>query len=115
MERLLGTEKERSLLEEVRVLVRTALAEPQRRVVGRYFFQHMTEREIARELGVSRQVVNQHLYGAARGGHRVGGAIAKLRKLARRLGLGWSAARSLLASVFVAATIRDGRILWQRS
>jgi hypothetical protein len=50
---------------------------------------HMTERGIARDFGVSRQVVNQHLYGAARGGHRVGGAIAKRRKAARRRGLGW--------------------------
>ena len=89
MERLFGREKERSLLEEVRVLVRTTLTEPQRRVAERYFFHHMTERENVRELGVSRQVVNQHLYGAACGGHRVGGAIAKLRKVARRRGLGW--------------------------
>lgn len=88
-ERLARREREPLLVDELRRLMSTALTERQRQVVERYFLAHLTEEEVAAELGIARQVVNQHLYGIRRGGRRVGGAIARLRKEAQRHGLDW--------------------------
>ena len=45
------------------------------------------QREIVQQLGIAQQVVSKHLFGALRSGRRVGGAMAKLRKLAEALGI----------------------------
>ena len=45
-----------------------------------FFFEGLSQSEIARRLGVSQQVVQKRLYGAKRGGVIVGGAVAKLRE-----------------------------------
>jgi DNA-directed RNA polymerase specialized sigma24 family protein len=69
-------------VEQLRTIIATRLTERQRDIVERYFFLGQTEAEIAAELGIAQQVVSKHLFGALRAGRRVGGAIAKLRKLA---------------------------------
>ena len=69
-------------LEQLRTIITTRLTERQRDIVERYFFLGQTEAEIAVDLGIAQQVVSKHLFGALRAGRRVGGAIAKLRKLA---------------------------------
>src|SRR5262249_11789129 len=59
----------------VRAAVATALTDKQRQVVEAYFFEGLSQGEIARRLGVTQQVVQKRLYGAPRGGRIVGGAI----------------------------------------
>lgn len=68
-------------------LIETRLTDRQREIVQAYFFRGLSEADIALELGIAQQVVSKHLYGALRTGRRVGGAIAKLRKLAEELGI----------------------------
>jgi predicted DNA-binding protein (UPF0251 family) len=63
----------------VRHAVATALTDKQREAVELYFFEGLSQAAIARRLGVSQQVIQKRLYGAARGGVTVGGAIARLR------------------------------------
>jgi len=69
-------------VELLRIIIATRLTDRQRDIVERYFFLGQTEAEIAADLGIAQQVVSKHLFGALRAGRRVGGAIAKLRKLA---------------------------------
>jgi len=68
------------MMPRVRVLMRERLTERQEQIVRPYFLDQMTEREIARLLGISTSSVSQHLFGKLRNGKRVGGAIPKLRK-----------------------------------
>lgn len=63
----------------VREAVQSVLTEKQREAVELFFFEGLSQSEIARRLGISQQVVQRRLYGAPRGGAVVGGAIAKLR------------------------------------
>ena len=67
----------------VRVAVRTALTEKQREAVELFFFEGLSQSDIARRLGISQQVVQKRLFGAPRGGTVVGGALAKLREALR--------------------------------
>ncbi len=77
----------RGLAEAVREAVATALTDKQREVVEACFFEGLSQGEIARRLGITQQVVDKRLYGATRGGKRVGGAISRLREaLAPRFG-----------------------------
>lgn len=64
----------------VRLAVQTALTEKQREAVELFFFEGLSQSEIARRLGISQQVVQKRLFGAPRGGTVVGGALAKLRE-----------------------------------
>jgi RNA polymerase sigma factor (sigma-70 family) len=83
-------QKQRLLDEAVanlRTIIETGLTPRQREIVQMYFFDGRTEAEIAQQLGIAQQVVSRHLYGALRSGRRVGGAMAKLRKLAEELGI----------------------------
>ncbi len=57
----------------------TALTERQRQAVRLYYFEGLSEAAIARQLGVSQQVVHRRIHGARRGGRRIGGALARLR------------------------------------
>ncbi|WP_437678134.1 sigma factor-like helix-turn-helix DNA-binding protein [Sorangium sp. So ce131] len=68
------------LHEAVRAAVATALTAKQREVVEAYFFDGLSQGEIARRLGVAQQVVQKRLFGAPRGGQRVGGAMLRLRR-----------------------------------
>ena len=72
---------------QLQALIETRLTDRQREVVQAYFFRGLSEADIALELGIAQQVVSKHLFGALRTGRRVGGAIAKLRKLAEELGI----------------------------
>lgn len=63
----------------VRAAVASALTDRQRRMVEGYFFEGLSQGELARELDVSQQVVQKALFGAVRGGKRVGGALSRLR------------------------------------
>jgi RNA polymerase sigma factor (sigma-70 family) len=64
----------------VRRAVATALTGKQRDAVELFFFEGLSQSEIARRCGVSQQVIHKRLYGAMRDGVIVGGAIAKLRE-----------------------------------
>lgn len=72
---------------QLRAIIETGLTPRQRDVVQAYFFEGRTEAEIAQQLGIAQQVVSRHLFGALRAGRRVGGAMAKLRRLAEELGI----------------------------
>ena len=74
-------------VEQIRELIRTRLTPRQQQVVEMYFYQNQTQQEIAQALDISQQVVSKHLFGALRDGRRVGGALAKLRKSAEKLGI----------------------------
>lgn len=63
----------------VRRAVEHTLTGKQRQAVELFFFEGLSQSEIARQLGVSQQVIQKRLYGASRGGAIIGGAIAKLR------------------------------------
>lgn len=81
--RLWGDEAEppgrAALRAAVRDAVATALTDKQREVVEAYFFEGLSQGEIARRLGITQQVVQKRLFGAARGGRMVGGAMLRLR------------------------------------
>ena len=62
-------------------IVRSGLTEKQRRIVELYFYDGRTQQEVAAELGISQQVVSRQLFGVLRDGRRIGGAIARMRKL----------------------------------
>jgi RNA polymerase sigma factor (sigma-70 family) len=74
-------------IEQIRVLVQTRLTPRQRQMVEMYFYQNLTQQEIAQTLGISQQVVSKQLFGVLRDGRRVGGAMTKLRKAAEKLGV----------------------------
>lgn len=63
----------------LREVVASALTERQRRLVEGYFFEGLSQGELARDLGVAQQVVQKALFGTVRRGKRVGGALARLR------------------------------------
>ena len=74
-----GREPRADLHDAVRSAVAGSLTEKQREVVEAYFFEGLSQGDIARRLGISQQVVQKRLYGAPRGGKLVGGAIHRLR------------------------------------
>lgn len=63
----------------VRRAVREVLSPKQREVVEAFFFEGLSQGQIATRLGVTQQVVHKRLYGVMRSGRRVGGAMARLR------------------------------------
>jgi DNA-directed RNA polymerase specialized sigma24 family protein len=67
-------------------IVRTGLTDKQRRIVELYFYEGRTQVEIAATLGVSQQVVSRQLFGVIRHGRRIGGAVARLRKICEERG-----------------------------
>lgn len=74
-----GTPDPEGIEHAVRHAVSTALTEKQREAVELFFFEGLSQSEIARRLGVSQQVIQKRLFGAPRRGTVVGGAIARLR------------------------------------
>ena len=63
----------------VRSAVASELTEKQREAVEMFFFEGLSQSEIARRSGVSQQVIQKRIFGVVRGGVVVGGALAKLR------------------------------------
>lgn len=66
--------------ERVREAVASALTPKQREAIELFFFEGLSQSEIARRLGVSQQVVHKRIHGVVRAGVPVGGALAKLRE-----------------------------------
>lgn len=64
----------------VRGLIESELTGRQREVVLLYFYYGKTQEDIAVLLDLSQSTVSRHLFGTARGGRKVGGALPKLRK-----------------------------------
>ena len=64
----------------VRDLVDRRLTRRQREVVYLYFFLGKTQEDIAAILNLTQSTVSRHLFGIVRGGKRIGGAVAKLRR-----------------------------------
>lgn len=82
------TERARkAALEAIAELVRTGLTTKQRELVQLYFYEDLSQVEIASRLGISQQVVSRQLFGVVRKGTRVGGAINRLRKACAALGI----------------------------
>lgn len=76
----------REALAGIAELVRSSLTDKQRRIVELYFYEGRTQQEIADDLGISQQVVSRQLFGVIREGKRIGGAVARLRKLCEERG-----------------------------
>ncbi|MDA1191972.1 MAG: sigma-70 family RNA polymerase sigma factor [Candidatus Poribacteria bacterium] len=80
-------EQRRRAVKTLREIVATKLTPRQRACVHLYFFEGLTQQEVAERLGISRRVVSQHLFGIVRDGRRVGGALKRMRKMCKRLGV----------------------------
>ncbi len=73
-------EEEREALHDaVREAVGSALTDRQRCMVEGYFFEGLSQGDLARKLGVTQQVVQKTLFGVVRSGKRIGGALSRLR------------------------------------
>ncbi len=68
----------------VNTLIDSKLTPRQRDILRLYYLEGMTQVEIAESLAVTQSTVSRHLFGTRRGGKKVGGAIAKLRKLVEK-------------------------------
>lgn len=68
------------LTEALHKALETILTDKQREAVALFFFEGMSQGDIARHLGVSQQVIQKRIYGTVRNGRRVGGALRKLRE-----------------------------------
>ncbi|TNE46276.1 MAG: sigma-70 family RNA polymerase sigma factor [Deltaproteobacteria bacterium] len=58
--------------------VESVLTDKQREAIFLFFFEGLSQGDIARRLGISQQVVQKRIYGTVRNGQRVGGALRKL-------------------------------------
>ena len=61
-------------------MIDCALTERQREVIRLYYYYGKTQEEIATILNLSQSTVSRHLFGTARAGKKVGGALSKRRK-----------------------------------
>ncbi|MBK8256095.1 MAG: hypothetical protein IPK82_25930 [Polyangiaceae bacterium] len=73
--------EETVLINALREALETGLLPRQREIVKAHFFEGLSQSEIARNLGVSQQVVQKAIFGDVRKGKRVGGALLRLRHL----------------------------------
>lgn len=62
----------------VRRVVEEQLSPKQREVVEAYFFEGLSEPQIARRLGIKQQVVHKRIHGVRRNGRGIGGALRRL-------------------------------------
>lgn len=86
-QRYAKAEHSKAVWSAVRTTADAALTSRQREVLELYFFEHLTQEQTAERLGISQQSVSEHIYGKTRnGGHAVGGALRKLRKICTRQG-----------------------------
>ncbi|MFA6244992.1 MAG: sigma-70 family RNA polymerase sigma factor [Candidatus Hydrogenedentales bacterium] len=69
-----------SVLPVVQELIDAQLTERQKEVLKLYYFCNKTQEDIAEMLGLTQSTVSRHLFGTARNGKKVGGAVAKLQK-----------------------------------
>lgn len=75
-----GDEAHYAMCDRVRDALREALTDKQREAVELYFFEGLSQNEIAGRLGLTQQVVHKRLFGDVREGRVVGGAMRKLRE-----------------------------------
>jgi len=71
-----------SLLQQI---IKTKLTHKQQAVLNKYYFDGLSQEQIAKDLGISQQVVSKHLFGVVRDGRKIGGATKKLRKAMEQL------------------------------
>ena len=83
------SERARRLRQTLEALVDEVLTERQREVVKLYYFREMNHGQIAEILGTSQQAVSERLYGKARNGRTVGGAMRKMRAACLERGIRW--------------------------
>ena len=79
--------KRQAVLAQIRQIIAQELTERQTECIQLYFYKGKTQEEIGNILGISRRVVSQHLFGVTRNGKQIGGAINKIRKVCRKLGI----------------------------
>ena len=79
--------KRQQVLKQIRQIISEELTDRQTDCVKLYFYEGKTQEEIGEILGISRRVVSQHLFGITRNGKQIGGAINKIRKVCRKLGI----------------------------
>ncbi len=79
--------KRQKVLTQIRQIISEELTDRQTACVELYFYEGKTQEEIGDILGISRRVVSQHLFGITRNGKQIGGAINKIRKVCRKLGI----------------------------
>lgn len=68
------------LFEALHEAIESALTDKQREALWPWFFEGLSQAEIAHRLGISQQVVHKRIFGARRKGRVVGGAIKRLRE-----------------------------------
>ena len=71
----------KSVLPVVEELIESSLTGRQKEVLRLYYFNDMSQEEIAEALALSQSTVSRHLFGTTRNGKKVGGAIPKLQKV----------------------------------
>ena len=81
-----------AVLPSVQEMIDGHLTRRQQEVVQLYFFQGLTQEDIADRLHLSQSTVSRHLFGTVRNGKKVGGAVNKLRKAVDRATSGTVAA-----------------------
>lgn len=64
----------------VQEVIEDCLTRRQREILALYYFDGMTQQDIAAALDLTQSTVSRHLFGTVRNGKRVGGAVPKLRK-----------------------------------
>ena len=79
--------RQQQVLQQIRQIIGNELTSQQARCVQLYFYEGKSQEEIGNILGIRRRVVSQHLFGVTRNGKQVGGAIKKIRKTCRKLGI----------------------------
>ena len=79
--------KQQQVLQQIRQIIANELTYRQARCVQLYFYEGKTQEEIGSILGIGRRVVSQHLFGVTRNGKQVGGAINKIRRACRKMGI----------------------------
>ena len=79
--------KRRVVLKQIRRSSANELTKRQAEWIQLYFYKGKTQEEIGDILGISRRVVSQHLFGVTRNGKQIGGAVNKIRKVCRKLGI----------------------------
>lgn len=75
-----------AVLPAVEELVRANLTKRQQQILRMYYFESMTQEDIAAALDLTQSTVSRHLFGTTRSGKKVGGAIPKLRKVVDQCG-----------------------------
>jgi DNA-directed RNA polymerase specialized sigma24 family protein len=85
--RWMREDRQEQLMPELMEIIEDELTAKQRQAVILYFFEQKTQEEIGQIMDIPHQVVSQHIHGIRRNGKRVGGAIAKIRKICEKRGI----------------------------